>query len=132
MPRLLAPSPRHPRRGTLRPYCALLIAVFILFAEGCASTATTAQPTPVAKKDLLSFLHAGQTSREEVLVALGAPSWAFEHERILTYRLGYDDKQGYSIVSPRRLEPWANVRYSLVLVFDSNGVLKKQSMVDVK
>lgn len=81
---------------------------------------------------MLELLHVGHTSREQVLVTLGAPSWASEHERILTYRLGYSDNQGYFIISPRRLEPWHNVRYSLVLVFDGNGVLEKQSMVDVK
>lgn len=112
-------------------YYAFLIAVFMLFAEGCA-TSTTPPPTPEGKKDLLEFLHLGETNREQVLVTLGAPSWAFEHERILTYRLGYTDKQGYFIISPKRLEPWHNVRYSLVLVFDGDGVLKKQSMVDVK
>jgi hypothetical protein len=27
---------------------------------------------------------------------------------------------------------WESIRYSLVLVFDSNGVLRKHTLVDVK
>jgi hypothetical protein len=105
---------------------ATLVAV-LLFLTGCAT------PIVGAKKDLLEFLRPGHTTREEVLTTLGQPSGAFEQEKILTYRLGHDEKQGYYIIGPKQqLMSWESVRYSLVLVFDSNGMLRKHSLVDVK
>jgi hypothetical protein len=96
--------------------------------SGCATTA----PIPGAKQDLLEFLHVGQTTREQVLITLGQPSAAFEQEKILTYRLGHDAGQGYYIITPRQLMSWQSVRYSLVLVFDANGVLRTHNLVDVQ
>ncbi len=108
------------------PWSLATLVLVLLFLTGCAT------PIVGAKKDLLEFLRPGHTTREEVLTTLGQPSGAFEQEKILTYRLGHDEKQGYYIISPKQLMPWELVRYSLVLVFDSNGVLRKYNLVDVK
>lgn len=89
-------------------------------------------PIPGARQDLLRFLETGRTSREEVLMQLGQPSGSFEQERILTYRIGQDDKQGFYLVTPKALQPWQAVRFSLVLVFDADGRLQKQSLVRVQ
>lgn len=97
------------------------------FVTSCATP-----PIPGASQDLLKFLHIGKTTREAVLLKLGQPSAAFEQEKILTYRLGEDTSQGYYVVSPKAALPWQNVRHSLVLVFDDNGVLQRQSLVDVQ
>ena len=108
------------------PWLATLVLV-LLFLTGCAT------PIVGAKKDLIEFLRPGNTTREEVLTTLGQPSRAFEQEKILTYRLGHDEKQGYYIIDPKQqLMSWESVRYSLVLVFDSNGVLRKHTLVEVK
>jgi hypothetical protein len=96
-------------------------------ATGCATP-----PIPGASQDLLKFLHIGATTRQEVLLKLGQPSAAFEQEKILTYRLGEDNRQGYFVVSPKAALPWQTVRYSLVLVFDTNGMLQSQSLVEVQ
>ena len=63
------------------------------------------------------------------MLKLGQPSASFEQDRILTYRVGEDSKQGYYLISPNPLRPWEQVHYSLVLVFDARGVLEKQSRV---
>lgn len=68
------------------PWSLATLVLVLLFLTGCAT------PIVGAKKDLLEFLHPGHTTREEVLITLGQPSGAFEHEKILTYRLGYDEK----------------------------------------
>jgi len=105
----------------------LLVAFLLsLVFAGCTT------PIPGARQDLLRFLETGRTTREEVMLKLGQPSASFEQEKILTYRIGQDDKQGFYIVTAKALQPWQAVRFSLVLVFNSDGVLQKQSLVRVQ
>ena len=106
------------------PWSLATLALVSLFLTGCAT------PIVGAKKDLLEFLHPGHTTREEVLTTLGEPSQAFEQGKILTYKLGHDEKQGFYIYNGIGWQE--EIHYSLVLVFDSNGVLHKHSLVDVK
>ncbi len=80
---------------------------------------------------MLAFLQEGKTTREQVIMTLGQPSGVFEKETIMAYRIGHDRRQGYFIVSPKQTMPWAFVRYSLVLLFDENGVLREHRLVDV-
>jgi len=117
----------------------VLMLVAAIFTMGCATTAKTAKIAG-ASPDLLDSLQIGQTTRQEVILKLGQPSATFEHEGILTYRVGYAQKLGYYIITPTTLtlwlssaqsRTWANVHYSLVLVFDGNGVLQKQNLVSV-
>jgi hypothetical protein len=109
------------------PWFLAALALVLVLLAGCATPATEIVG---AKKDLLDFLRPGHTTREEVLTTLGKPSQAFEQEKILTYRLGHDEKQGYYVCN--WIGSWEGVRYSLVLVFDSSGVLHKHNLVDVK
>jgi hypothetical protein len=90
-------------------------------------TAACATSIPRANPDLLNFLRLGETTRQEIMLRLGRPSGSFEQERILTYRLSQDAKQGYSVTS--RALPSAD--YSLVLIFDDQGVLQKKGLVPV-
>jgi len=99
--------------------------VFATWLAGCAT------PIPGASPDLLAFLQIGKTTREEVLLKLGQSSASFEHERILTYRIGEDPSQGRYVITPRAMMPWQKVHYSLVLVFDEDGRLQKQNLVKV-
>lgn len=117
---------RAPRLGSLPAAIRLLLVALAAFA-GCATA-----PIPGASPGLLEFLQPGSTSRQEAIVRLGQPSAAFEGESILTYRVGEDNKQGRYIVTPKALLQWQEVRYSLVLIFDGNGVLQKKSLVDVR
>jgi hypothetical protein len=98
---------------------ALLVATLLV---ACASA-------PVGQQDLLTFLQEGQTSRQEVYLALGEPSAVFEGERILTYRLG-QDKGGYFLL--QQGPGFQGVNYSLVLVFDDTGQLARHALVEVR
>lgn len=101
-------------------------ALLAVLVAGCATPAI-----PGARPDLLAFLSPGQTTREEVILQLGQPSAAFEQEHILTYRIGEHPSQGLYVVSPKAMLPWQQVKYSLVLVFDTRGTLQKESRVPV-
>jgi len=105
----------------------------LILIAGLAGCATT----PVkGRADLLEFLADGTTTRETVVLRLGQPSGRFEHERILTYRLGYDENTKHYWLVERENDPagwptWVLARYSLVLVFDEQGVLRRHSQVEV-
>ena len=107
---------------------AILLALLLV---GCSTT------TPLrGRADLLDFLADNQTTKEEVLLKLGQPSAQFQTEKILTYRLGKEDQnRGYYVVTreinPQGWPTWANAKFSLVLVFDAQGVLCKHSLVEV-
>ena len=102
----------------------------ILLLASCA----TEQSIPGARADLLSFLTTKVTTRTEVLLHLGQPSSTLEQERILTYRIGGDTNKGLFLLTPpdNQLRAWDIARYSLVLVFDREGVLEAHSLVLVK
>lgn len=107
----------------------ILVCAAAPLLTGCATT------TPNTKPDLLAFLDEGLTSREQIIMTLGQPSGCYQQEQILTYRLGGEPKQGYYVVEPKHVphSAWSNnMRYSLVLVLDGQGILKKQSLVSVK
>jgi hypothetical protein len=102
-----------------------------LFA-GCATTPAPFKGSP----DLLNFLADDETTRAEVLVTLGQPSGQFAADKILTYRLGYDPgNHGYYPVerepTPSGWPNWSLAKFSLVLVFDEAGMLRKHSLVKV-
>ena len=127
---------RHPinvprRRSCMRISAKLALAAILIAAllAGCATP-------PNAWKDLLAFLEAGRTTREEVLLRLGQPSGSFEQERVLTYRIGQYGEQGYFIISPKVVLPaqgasWQNVNFSLVIVFDEQGRLQRHELIRV-
>jgi hypothetical protein len=85
----------------------------------------------------LNYLQEGQTTREDAILRLGVPSADFETGRILTYRIA-QLADGSIAVRPRQMQAEAVpqnallANYSLVLVFDDKGVLRKQSLVPVK
>ncbi len=78
----------------------------------------------------LSFLADGVTQKEEVLRKLGSPSAQYEESWILTCRLG--EKWGGFFTAGTLAEDWSVYRYSLVLLFDAGGVLRRHSLVEVR
>lgn len=104
-----------------------LAAAMVFVLVSCATTAV-----PGASPRLLDFLDVGRTTRRETVLKLGQPSASFESDSILTYRIGHESEQGYYVISPKAMLPWQHVRYSLVLVFDNNGILEKKSIVNVQ
>jgi hypothetical protein len=96
---------------------------FVLFLLGaCAST-------PFGQPELLTFIQDGQTTREQVFLALGEPSATYENGRILTFRLARDEG-GYFLVE--KAPGFHSVKYSLVLAFDDTGLLRRHSLVAIK
>lgn len=82
--------------------------------------------------DLLNFITDGKTTKGEVLNSLGHPSGRFESEKILSYRLGHEPRNNgyYPVEREVALRGyWALTRFSLVLVFDADGVLRKHAVV---
>lgn len=118
----------------MKANCILGVAMALalaLIVSGCA----TSQPLK-SRADLLTFLVDGKTARQEVFLQLGQPSARFENERILTYRLGYESKNSGYYVLEREVTyegwpAWKAANFSLVLVFDEGGVLKRHSLVRV-
>ena len=86
--------------------------------------------TPAGRTDLLEFLADGTTSRQEIRARLGAPRVEFEEGRILTYRVGKGPR-GY-FTGCDRDDDWSTCRYSLVLVLNSEGILTRHSLVEVR
>ena len=71
-----------------------------------------------------------------MITTLGQPSGRFEAEKILTYRLGFEPRNGgYYLVERETTTSgwptWTATQFSLVLVFDDTGVLRKTSLVRV-
>lgn len=100
---------------------ALLSAVFIALAA-CSTT-------PEGRGDLLDFISDGSTRKQEVHTRLGAPSAQYESSRILAYRIG-KGASGYYVSAPAK--GWLGVQYSLIMVFDDDGVLRRHSLVEVR
>ena len=115
-------------------FCRLqrVICVVLLWVSACATN------VPHGDRTLLDFLHDGRTSREEVILRLGQPSATFESEKIVTYRVGSRKDEGYTISRQRESrwetasDTWVNTHFSLVLVFDDAGILKRHALVQVR
>src|SRR2546429_8001156 len=98
--------------------------LFALIANllGCATA------PPKGRADLLDFIADGKTTKEQTVLQLGEPTGKFEGEKIFTYRLAVErETKGYHPI-PRTVTVigWPRgweTQYSLVLVFDEQGVL---------
>jgi hypothetical protein len=97
----------------------------------CASHVAPVKDAAVLKE--LGFLRAGSTGREEVLERLGTPSRAYEEGRIVSYSV-YKTADGRlsvaassAAMAPGELS--GGERYTLILVFKSDGTIDRQSLV---
>jgi hypothetical protein len=91
-----------------------------LLASGCVGA--------VGRPGLLDFIVDGTTRKEDVLLRLGQPASTLEGERVLAYRVG-EDRGGY-FLDPAAVRPFLGYRaYSLVLIFDAEGVLRRHALV---
>ena len=104
----------------------IISSVFVFIISGCATNKIHGD------KNLLKFLQDGITSKEEVILALGEPSYVYEQESIYTYRLAGDGENGYRLMIGFPGHGWDLVDYSLVLIFDKHDILKKHTLVPVK
>jgi hypothetical protein len=101
----------------------LLVAAAFVALAGCAT-----QP-PRGQGNLLEFLRDGETSRTDVYLKLGTPSRTYETNRIASWRLDKDEA-GYFLVSSS--SGWRGTRYELVVVFGTDDVVKRHSLVEIR
>jgi hypothetical protein len=96
---------------------SLLLAVLSVAACG-------PEPGP----DQLAFLADGATTRDDVFLRLGRPSFVHDQERILAYRIRLCCERVRLVEEPT---PWPVVvgDYSLVLQFDDAAVLRRHRLV---
>jgi hypothetical protein len=106
--------------------CALV--ALALLVGGCAAHSLEVARPEGRAASFLESLKPGHTTRDEVMTRLGAPSMRFENERILSYRLA----PNLAVAEWSTGSRWTNVRYDLVLVFDSAGVLERHRLLRVR
>ena len=111
--------------------------LILLLLSGCAETKLQTLDDSVLQQQL-ALLEDGKTTKQDILLKFGIPSSQFEGERILTYRLRFNQKQNrFEVISREvdRLDPrfaeWMKTEYNLVLVFDDKHILQKHSMLRV-
>ncbi len=112
----------------------LVISVNLLIGTGCAHKLELANPS-LQKKPWLA-LSDGYTTKQDIFAKWGSPPREIEKGRIFFYRL----KRNYEVLkqeesypfNPEKKFQWDGVRYSLVLVFDAEDVLKKHGIVRVR
>jgi hypothetical protein len=93
-----------------------------------AFTLSACASHPPARKDLLVFLQDGSTTKDEVKTRIGsALTWAGGD--LWTYRIGEAADGLY--LSPKKTD-WTDARYSLVLEFDYNGVLRRHALINIE
>jgi hypothetical protein len=113
----------------------LVIALGILaLAGGCETPRIQTADPQILLKSELAFINDGVTTREQVVLKLGVPSAQFEGERIMIYQLLADKNGKWHLVAPtinqfNGLRIWGEGTCSLVLVFGTDGVLLKHSLV---
>jgi hypothetical protein len=124
-------SPQRSEAGR-RPILARSGAVGICVALlACASHVAPVKDAAILKE--LGFLRPGSTGRDEVQARLGSPSRTYEDGRIVSYAVFKTADGRLSVtasaaaMAPGELS--GGERYSLILVFKSDGTLDRQSLV---
>ena len=100
------------------------VLAFPLLVVACAT-----QPMQ-GRADLLGFLQDGKSTREDLYLKLGPPSREFEKGRIVSWRLSKDEA-GYFLVSSAATG-WYGARYELVVVFTTDNVVQRHSLVEIR
>jgi outer membrane protein assembly factor BamE (lipoprotein component of BamABCDE complex) len=116
---------------------AAICFMILLLLSGCAETRLQTVDDATLQQQL-ALLEDGKTTKEDILLKFGIPSSQFEGERILTYRLRFNQKENrFEVVSREvdrrdpRFAEWMQTEYNLVLVFDEKHILQKHSMLRI-
>jgi|GEM_PF-4320127 len=118
----------------------LALAAALLLLGPATACAPTPSLSPADSATLensgYGFIRDGVSSRDEITTRIGLPVYEFEHRRILIYRCHNSDNlvSLYSVgpvdpYNPREMPSPHPELCSVVLVFDSNGILAKHSLV---
>ena len=111
--------------------------LIILLLSGCAETRLQTVDDATVQQQLV-LLEDGRTTKEDILLKFGIPSSQFEGEKILSYRLRFNQKENrFEVISREvdrrdpRFTEWVQTEYNLVLVFDEKHILQKHSMLRI-
>ena len=111
--------------------------LILLLLSGCAETRLQTVDDSILQQQL-ALLEDGKTTKQDILLKFGIPSSQFEGEKILTYRLRFNQKENrFEVVSREvdrrdpRFTEWMQTEYNLVLVFDEKHILQKHSMLRI-
>jgi len=111
--------------------------MILLILSGCAETRLQTVDDATVQQQLV-LLEDGRTTKEDILLKFGIPSSQFEGEKILTYRLRFNQKENrFEVISREvdrrdpRFTEWVQTEYNLVLVFDEKHILQKHSMLRI-
>jgi hypothetical protein len=106
---------RHGVAGRVGFYAAALTiagALVAIFIVGCATQ-------PASNKNLLLFLSDGSPTCADVEGQLGAPSRRYDHDRIMSYRIGERPDNAYFVAHRRR---HGRMRLTVSWLFATNTV----------
>jgi hypothetical protein len=116
---------------------ATICFLIILLVSGCAETKLHTMDDSMLHQQL-ALLEDGKTTKQDILLKFGIPSSQFEGEKILTYRLRFNQKENrFEVISREvdrrdpRFAEWMQTEYNLVLVFDDKHILQKHSMLRI-
>jgi hypothetical protein len=111
--------------------------LIILLLLGCAETRLQTVDDETLQQQL-ALLEDSKTTKEDILLKFGIPSCQFEGEKILSYRLRYNQKDSrFEVISREvdrrdpRFAEWMWTEYNLVLVFDEKNILQKHSVLRI-
>jgi hypothetical protein len=114
----------------------LLTLVSLGLAAGCTTPVTRADPALLETE--IRFLEPGVSTRQEILFRMGSPYREYEDGRIITYQLRKTDDGDLQKVDKPRMN-WGGDEfgdtlhiYSLVLAFDEQDRLSRQSLVLIR
>jgi hypothetical protein len=125
------------KRGRLLLVCSAALCALSIQVAGCARRVARVDLLPNAAS-AIEFLTDGETYRDTVVKQLGPLFRTLDDGQVLTYRLDASFQPVAVNFAWRERpgkwdHPWSDTqRYSLVLVFDSRGVLVRHSLVSVR
>jgi hypothetical protein len=115
-------------RPRLRRSGGRWLTAMLLVLAGC-TTYRTEPPKATADVPLLAPLQSGITTRQELAKEWGPPSASLQEGRIVFYRL---EGNAHSLRFSEETGNWMRSRHSVVLIFSSNGLLKKSFLVRIR
>jgi len=105
-----------------------LIGAAMLALSGCANP-----PDPAVAEHRFHFIRSGVTTREAIMLELGAPTSTFEAERISTWQYLLRGENWHLIVhSPPDASTQVFPQYSLVVIFGPDGVVSRWKLVPLE
>lgn len=97
----------------------------MLAVAGCVSP-----PDPAVAMKRFDFIQAGVTTREAIIVELGAPTSTFEAERISVWQYMLQGERWQLLVhSSPDAETQVRAEYSLVVIFRADAVVHRWKIV---